>query len=80
MIIQLASEKVFAVKFPCVTVVKDPALSQLWHRSQLCHRFDPWLGNFPHAMGTAKKKKKEKKKKNKRFYEDSEGSRDHATA
>ena len=37
--------------------VKDLALSLQWHGSLLCCWFDPWLGNFLHAVDTAKKKK-----------------------
>ena len=40
--------------------VKDPVLSLLWHR------FDPWPGKFPHAMGMTKERKKEKEKKGKK--------------
>ena len=39
--------------------VKDPALPQLWHRSQLLLRFDPWPGNF-HMMWVQPKKEKKK--------------------
>lgn len=42
--------------------VKDPALSLLRLGLQPWHRFDPWPGEFPHAMGVAKKKKKKSKK------------------
>ena len=37
--------------------VKGPVLLQQWLGS-LCHEFDSWPGNFPHAAGTVKKKKK----------------------
>ena len=37
--------------------VKDPALLQLWHRSQLQLRFDPWPSNFHIALLQPKKKK-----------------------
>ena len=40
-----------------VQQVKDPALSpqHLW--SMLWHRFAPWPGNFPHAVGRGKQMK-----------------------
>lgn len=38
--------------------VKDPALLQLWHRSQLQLELDPWPGNFPMPWGQPKKKKR----------------------
>ena len=41
--------------------VKDLALPQLWHRSQLQLRFNPWPRNF-HMQWKQKKKKKKKKK------------------
>ena len=35
--------------------VKDPVLlPQLWYKLQVWHGFDPWLGELPHAVGTAK--------------------------
>ena len=37
--------------------VKNLALPQLWHRSQLWLKFDPWPGNF-HMLWWPKKKKK----------------------
>ena len=43
--------------------VKDPALLQLWHRSQLWFRFDPWPRNFHMPQLWQKKKKKKKKKR-----------------
>ena len=40
--------------------VKDPALLQLWHGSQLQLGFDPFLAwELPYAMGVEIKKKKE---------------------
>ena len=39
-----------------VQQVKDPALQQLWCRSQLQHGFHPWPRNF-HMPCAAKKKK-----------------------
>ena len=45
--------------------VKDPELPQLWHRSQLWLRFDPWPGNFHMPWVQPEKKKKEKKRKRK---------------
>lgn len=41
--------------------VKDMALPQLWHRSQLWIRFDPWLRNFQYATGAAKNEKNKQK-------------------
>ena len=41
--------------------VKDPALLQLWHRSQLWLEINPWPGNF-HMLWEQPKKKKKKKK------------------
>ena len=41
-----------------VQCVKDPALPQLWCRSQLQLRFDPWPGNFHMPWFHLKKKKK----------------------
>ena len=38
--------------------LKDVALLQLWHRSQLWLRFDSWPGNFHMPRARAKKKKK----------------------
>ena len=35
--------------------VKDPALLQLWRRSQLWLGFNPWPGELPYAMGTTEK-------------------------
>ena len=35
--------------------VKDPALLQLWHRSKLRLRFDPWPGNSIGLGGGLKK-------------------------
>ena len=40
--------------------VKGPALPHLWHRSQLCLRFNPWPQELPYAAGMAIKKRKEK--------------------
>ena len=40
--------------------VKDPALLQWWHRSQLQFRFDPWPGNF-HMLQCVQKRKKKKR-------------------
>lgn len=37
--------------------VKDPALLQLWHKSQLWLGFDPLLGTS-YAVGAAEKEKK----------------------
>ena len=45
--------------------VKDLALPQLCHRSELLHGFDPWLGNF-HKLQVQSKKKKTKMKTNKK--------------
>jgi len=42
--------------------VKDPALPQLKHRSQLHLGFDPWPRNFHILWVEQKKEKKEKKK------------------
>ena len=42
--------------------VKDPALPQLWLRSQLWLGFDPWPGNSI-CHGLVKNEKKKKKKK-----------------
>ena len=41
------------------SLVKDPALLQLWHRPQLWLGFDPWPGNF-HTLQVWSKKKKKK--------------------
>ena len=40
--------------------IKDPVLSLLWFGLLLWHSFDPWPGNFLHAMGQGQKKKKRK--------------------
>lgn len=32
---------------------KDPTQAQLWHRSQVWRRFNPWPGKLPHAAGAA---------------------------
>ena len=37
--------------------IKNPALLQLWCRSQLWLRFDPWPGKLPCATGVAKQTK-----------------------
>ena len=42
--------------------VKDPALPQLWHRSQMWLRFNLWPQKHPYAMHVAEKEKKKKKK------------------
>ena len=39
--------------------VKDLALLQLWHRSQLQFGFDPGAWELPYTTGASKKKKKE---------------------
>ena len=36
--------------------LKDPALLQLWHRSQMRLRSDPWLGNSIHHKAAKKEK------------------------
>ena len=41
-------------------VSKDPALPQLWHRSQLQLRFYPWPGNVHVPWGREAEKKKKK--------------------
>ena len=51
--------KVIVEEFPGGLVVKDLALSLLWLRSPLWHRFDPWPGKFHILSGQPKKKKKE---------------------
>ena len=38
--------------------VKDSALPQLWHRSQLRLGCDPWPRELPYAMGAAAKEKR----------------------
>ena len=43
-------------------VVQDLALPQLWCKSQLQLRFEPWPGNF-HILWVQPKKKKKKKKR-----------------
>ena len=43
--------------------LKDPALPQLWHKSQLQLRFNPWPGNFHLLQVWLLKKKKKKTKK-----------------
>ena len=43
--------------------VKDPALLQLWYRSQLRLRLDPWPRNFYIPQIWPKKKNKNKNKK-----------------
>ena len=40
------------------TGLKDPALPQLWCRSQLRLRFSPWPGGLPFAVGVAIELKK----------------------
>ena len=40
--------------------VKDQVLSQLWHRSKLQLRFDPWPGNFQIPWVQPKKKGKKR--------------------
>ena len=42
--------------------VKDPALLQLWCRSQVWLAFDPWPGNFHMPRVRPKKEKQEKNK------------------
>ena len=42
--------------------VKDPAMAQLWRRSQLQLRFNSWARNF-HGWGLSQKKKKKYKDK-----------------
>ena len=49
-------------KFPGGVVVKDMALSLVWHR------FDPWPGTFA-CCGHSKKKKKRKKEKKRKSRE-----------
>ena len=51
----LTLEKLLGVP-TVVQWVKDLALPQLWHRSQLWIRFDPWLRNF--RMSWVRQKKK----------------------
>ena len=48
---------------------KDLVLLQLWHRSQLQLRFDPWPGNFHMLWVQLKKKKTNKQKKTKKKKE-----------
>ena len=54
--------------------VKDPALLQLWHRSQLQLKFDPWPQELPYAWVQPKQNKTKKPKclhcykENFRFY------------
>ena len=43
--------------------VKDLALPQMWHRSQLQLRFQSLAREFPYAMGAAKKKKKRRRRR-----------------
>ena len=38
--------------------VKDSALPQHWHMSQMQLRFNPWPGELPNATGVAERKKK----------------------
>ena len=38
--------------------IKDPALTQLWHRSQLWLRFNPWPRNFHVLHWCGQKRKK----------------------
>ena len=49
---------------------KDPALLQLWHRSQLWLGFDPWPRNFhmPWAWSKKKEKKRERNYFNKLIF------------
>ena len=42
--------------------VKNPALLQLWHRSQLQPKSNPWSGNFHVPQVWLKKKKREREK------------------
>ena len=44
----------------CGAVGYDPALLQLWHRSQLWLRFDPWPQELLYTIGAAEKEKKGK--------------------
>ena len=44
--------------------LKDPALLQLWHRSQLRLRFSPWPGNFHMLWEQPFKNKQTNKQKN----------------
>ena len=43
---------------PGVLWVKDLVFLQLWHRSKLWLRFDPWPGNFQMPQGQPKEKKR----------------------
>ena len=57
MIIQLASEKVFAVKFPCVTVDQEcGVVNAVARESLLWSGFDHWPGNFLTSHGAKNKK------------------------
>ena len=52
--------------------VKDLALLQLWFKSQLWLRFNPWSGNFHMTQGSQKKEGKkegwrEEEKKERKF-------------
>ena len=46
------SQRIHNLAFVCGSIlspaqwIKDPALLQLWHKSQLQLGFDPWPGNF----------------------------------
>ena len=54
---QTASNNI-ALAVPAVAQwVKYPAFPQLWRRSQLWLRFDPWPWELPYTVGTAKPKK-----------------------
>lgn len=60
-------EKFSARKLLCGTDSKDPALLQLWFRSQLKFRFNLWPRNFHMLQLWPKKKKKKKKKKSVKY-------------
>ena len=59
------------LEFPGGLEVKDLALSLLWLRLLLWHRFDPWPRNFRMLWvpthNQKKKKKKEEREREKRF-------------
>ena len=46
-------KKSYTGVFAVAQQVKDPALPQLWHRSQLQLRFNPWSGELPYATDAA---------------------------
>ena len=56
--------------------VKDPALPQLWHRSQLQYGFHPWPGNFHMSQMRRKKERQKDRKKDRKTERQTDRKKD----